>query len=109
MPSQVATLLRNACYDCHSNNTDYPWYDKVQPTAWILEKHIKKAKGKLNFNEFETYSSEKQKKALENVRYAIEENAMPLKPYKLLHPEGRLSKDERQQIIDWIDEELKKY
>lgn len=109
MPSQVATLLRNACYDCHSNNTDYPWYDQVQPIAWFLEGHIQKAKRKLNFNEFQTYSLEHQKKKLEKVRHALQENLMPLKSYKILHSEGRLSQEERQQIIDWIDQELKNY
>lgn len=109
VPSHVATLVQNACYDCHSNNTDYPWYNRVQPWAWYLQGHIQKAKSKLNFNEFETYSQIKQKKKLENMHTAIEENTMPLTSYKIMHAEGRLTKSERKQILDWIEEELKDY
>lgn len=58
-PSQVATLMHNACYDCHSNNTKYPWYNQIQPFAWILERDIIDGKRDLNFNEFETLSPEK--------------------------------------------------
>src|SRR5699024_960998 len=81
VPSHVATLIHNACYDCHSNNTDYPWYNKVQPWAWYLEGHIKKAKFALNFNEFETYSPDKQRKKLENMQKLVEEKKMPLTSY----------------------------
>lgn len=109
VPSHVATLVHNACYDCHSNNTDYPWYNKVQPFAWYLEGHIQKGKHSLNFNEFITYSEKKQKKKLENAHRALKENKMPLNSYKLFHSEGRLSKSERKQITDWIEEELKNY
>ncbi len=109
VPSQAATLVRNACYDCHSNNTQYPWYDKIQPFAWILENHIIDAKRELNFNEFETYDSNKQKKKFQSMKKLIEENKMPLTSYKIMHAEGRLSSREKKIIIDWIEEELKEY
>lgn len=108
-PSQVATLVHNACYDCHSNNTQYPWYDKIQPFAWILESHIIDAKRKLNFNEFETYDRDKQKKKFLSMRNLIQENKMPLSSYKMMHSESRLSSEEKKMVIDWIEEELKNY
>lgn len=107
-PSQVSTLLHNACYDCHSNNTDYPWYNQVQPYAWMLEGHIKKGKADLNFNEFDTYSKAKQRKKLKQMYQSLQENTMPLGGYKILHAEGRLTKNERKQIKDWIEKELRK-
>lgn len=109
IPSQTATLIKNACYDCHSNNTDYPWYNAVQPISWYLEGHITNAKSGLNFNEFETYSTKKQKKKFQNMKFVVEENKMPLTSYKLMHAEGRLSKAERKEIINWIEDELKEY
>ncbi len=109
VPSQVATLLHNACYDCHSNNTNYPWYDKIQPFAWFLEGHIIDAKRGLNFNEFETYTPKKQQKKLKGIRFVMEKDVMPLDSYKLMHAESRLSKEERQAIINWVDDELKNY
>lgn len=109
VPSQVATIMHNACYDCHSNNTDYPWYNHVQPSSWFLEGHIKEAKEHLNFNEFNTYSRKKQKEKLENIRQMVDEDKMPLTSYKLLHWDANLSKSERKKITDWVDEELKNY
>lgn len=108
-PSHVTTLVQNACYDCHSNNTKYPWYDKVQPLAWILEKNIENGKRELNFNEFETYSRKKQQEKFEEIIEMVEENEMPLTSYKILHSEGRLTSAERKQITDWAKEELKHY
>lgn len=109
IPSNTATLIKNACYDCHSNHTDYPWYDKIQPFAWVLEKHIDDAKRKINFNEFETYSSVKQKKILNAMHKAIENKTMPLTSYRIMHSEARLSKEERKEILDWIEDELMNY
>ncbi|HLS29929.1 MAG TPA: heme-binding domain-containing protein [Flavobacteriaceae bacterium] len=108
-PSHVTTLIQNACYDCHSNNTQYPWYDRIQPFSWIFEKNIKDAKRALNFNEFETYSRKKQKEKFQKIIEMIEENEMPLTSYKILHSEGRLTKAEKKQITDWVEEELKGY
>lgn len=108
-PSHVATLVHNACYDCHSNNTQYPWYDRIQPFAWVLESHIIDAKHNLNFNEFETYDRDKQKKKLQAMRKMIQENKMPLSSYKMMHAESRLSSEEKKTVIDWIEDELKNY
>lgn len=55
-PENVGKLLRTSCYDCHSNHTEYPWYSKVQPTAWFLEDHIREGKKELNFSEWNDYS-----------------------------------------------------
>jgi|SRR5699024_4313475 len=109
VPSQVSTLVRNACYDCHSDNTQYPWYDKIQPFAWVLENHIIEGKRNLNFNEFETYDLKQQEEKLKKARKLIQENKMPLPSYKIMHAEGRLSTEEKKIIIDWIEEELKNY
>ena len=53
-PENIGNLLQVSCYDCHSNNTNYPWYNKVQPIAWFLENHIKEGKDELNFSEFQS-------------------------------------------------------
>ncbi len=107
VPSQVATLIHNACYDCHSNNTNYPWYDKIKPFAWYLDKHIKDGKAHLNFNLFEKYSLKKQQKKLREIKEVIQKDKMPLTSYQLMHAESRLSKDQQQAIINWVDQTLK--
>lgn len=106
MPSQVATLIQNACYDCHSSNTQYPWYNKIQPVSWYLEKHIQNAQQQFNFNNFEKYPINKQEKILRNMKTVIENKSMPPASYRFLHPESRLSKDERQLIVNWIKRSL---
>src|SRR5213592_2028705 len=59
VPTAVQSVLKRACFDCHSNNTTYPWYDNIQPVAWWLNHHIEEGKDELNFSEFTTYSPKK--------------------------------------------------
>jgi len=101
VPDSVKTILENACYDCHSNNTRYPWYANIQPTGWWLAGHIKEAKGDLNFSEFGGYEQRKQISKLDGVAAVVEEDIMPLRSYKLMHKNARLSTDEKTLLIDW--------
>ena len=64
VPGKVLAVLQNSCYDCHSNNTQYPWYSFIQPGAWWMASHIRKGKADLNFSEFGAYSNRKQQSKL---------------------------------------------
>lgn len=99
----VQYILTNACYDCHSNNSSYPWYSKVQPFAWFLANHINNGKKKLNFDEFYDYPLKKQDHKLEELTEVIRENEMPLKSYTILHEEARLTENQKQLLIDWAN------
>jgi hypothetical protein len=101
IPDSVKTILKNACYDCHSNNTRYPWYANIQPTGWWLAGHIKEARGDLNFSEFGGYEQRKQSGKLEGIAAVVEEDIMPLRSYKLMHKNARLSTGEKNLLIDW--------
>lgn len=101
-PEQFAAILKESCYDCHSNNTKYPWYDRITPVNFWVNGHIKHAKGHLNFSEWSTYSSKKKVHKLEGFIEMIEENKMPLASYSLMHPEAKLTKTETKALIDWI-------
>jgi hypothetical protein len=101
-PEEVASLIKTSCYDCHSNNTVYPWYNKIQPISLLLEKHIKDAKEELNFSEFASYSKRKQKSKLKSVINQIDKNEMPLKGYLILHQDAGLSESEKETIINWM-------
>lgn len=101
VPQQVDALLKAACYDCHSNNTRYPWYTYIQPAGWILNSHIKKGKAELNFNEFGSYTIRRQKSKFRSIASQVSDDAMPLASYKWLHKKARLSKEEKALIIDW--------
>jgi len=102
IPSNVSNLLKNACYDCHSNNTNYPWYSNIQPVGWFLAKDIKDGKAELNFSEFGSLSSRRQISKLKNVESRIKDGTMPLPTYQFIHSVARLSEDEKQLLIDWI-------
>lgn len=101
-PANVAGILKNSCYDCHSNNTRYPWYANIQPIGWILAGHVKDGKDELNFNEFTTYSRRRQLGKLNSIRNSIKDSSMPLKSYTWLHEDARLSKADKALILDWI-------
>jgi len=78
MPVTVQNILKNACYDCHSNHTRYPWYVHIQPMGWLMAKHIKEGKEELNFDEFGSYSLRRQESKLHSIASSIEEGTMPL-------------------------------
>ena len=104
VPENVNGILKTACYDCHSNNTNYPWYSRIQPFGWLLAKHIKDGKAKLNFNEFGSYSLRRQISKLNGIGNSIKDGTMPLSSYTLLHKNARLSKEDKDLIVEWAIE-----
>jgi hypothetical protein len=104
IPDSVQTLLKNACYDCHSNNTNYPWYVKIQPMGWLMAKHIRQGKEVLNFSEFGSYSTRRQQSKLKSIVDQLKDNAMPLSSYKWMHKKARLDEDEKILIIKWAQQ-----
>jgi hypothetical protein len=101
VPGDIQRMLQVASYDCHSNNTNYPWYFKIQPVGWWLADHVRKGKAELNFNEFGSYSVRRQISKLNGIANSVRDKTMPLKSYTILHKNARLSKEQRQSIIDW--------
>jgi len=101
VPENVQSILKIACYDCHSNNTNYPWYSRVQPFGWLLAKHIRNGKTEINFNEFGSYSLRRQISKLSGIAKSIEKETMPLSSYKLLHKNARLSEEDKTLLIGW--------
>jgi hypothetical protein len=104
VPGNVQAILKNACYDCHSNNTNYPWYAYIQPSGWLLSTHIAEAKGKLNFNEFGNYSRRRQISKLDGIANSIKDGIMPLSSYKLMHKSARLTQNEKELLIKWVQQ-----
>lgn len=103
VPSDVQTILKKACNDCHSNNTKYPWYAKVQPVAWWLNDHIIDGKRHLNFSEFKTYPLRRQYEKLEETIDLVKKDEMPLWSYTVIHRDAVLNDDEKQKITSWAE------
>lgn len=101
IPADVHVVLKASCYDCHSNNTNYPWYNNIQPVAWYLADHVKEAKKELNFNEFATYKIAKQYRKLEEIINQVEMDEMPIESYTLIHGGTKLNLAQKTMIINW--------
>lgn len=101
-PEALATNIRNACYDCHSNETKYPWYTNIQPVAWFMKSHIDEGRKHLNFSTFATYEPKRQAHKLEECVEMIEKGEMPLESYILGHPEAKLTAVEKKEMMDYF-------
>jgi len=103
VPKKVGNLLKTSCYDCHSNNTVYVWYDYIQPVRTLAESHIKDAKADLNFNEWGTYSKRKQDRLLSSIKKQIETKQMPLSSYTLMHKNAKLDDEQIAMLSAWFN------
>ena len=106
VPANVAAILKVSCYDCHSNNTRYPWYSVLQPGALFMARHIKKGKEELNFDEFNNYSKRRKKAKIKSIISQIEKEEMPLKSYLLLHPDAGLTPNKKKVLLQFFQSEL---
>jgi hypothetical protein len=91
-------LMVRACFDCHSNQVNYPWYSYVAPVSWLVAHDIEEARLKVNFSEWDL----PQREALASIEQ-IEEKQMPLSIYLPLHPEARLTDAERQELVRGLE------
>ena len=105
-PENIENILHTSCYNCHSNNTNYPWYSHVQPVGWFLQSHINKGKKELNFSEFGSYTVRKQKSKLKSIVNQVEKGEMPLSSYTLIHRDARLSQDQKKALVNYINSVL---
>jgi hypothetical protein len=102
VPVEVQQVFSQKCYDCHSNNTTYPWYVHIQPVGWWMASHIDDAKEHLNFSEFKSYPQDRAAHKFEEIVEEITEGSMPLKSYVWLHRDARVTAEETKAIADWV-------
>ncbi|MGY5849626.1 heme-binding domain-containing protein [Salegentibacter sp. F14] len=102
VPKDVQDKLKFSCYDCHSNNTEYPWYNRIQPVAWFLENHIREGKSELNFNEWGELSDRRKNSKLRSIISQIEDDEMPLDSYTFIHWDAKFSELEKKEIIKYM-------
>ena len=103
VPASVQEILKTSCFDCHSNNTVYPWYANIQPVAWWLADHVNEGKRELNFSEFLTYAPKKAHHKLDEVNDNVKEGEMPLQSYTIIHQNAKLSEAQKLEIATWAD------
>ena len=100
-PEDVKLILSKACYDCHSNQTTYPWYSYVAPASWLVAKDTKEGREELNFSNWADLSKRKKIKILNEMAEEIEKKNMPLEVYTVVHKDAILSEEEIQTISNW--------
>ena len=100
-PNEVAVILKKACYDCHSNQTRYPWYSYVAPISWLVSSDTKVGRGELNLSDWAELSKRKKIKTLTDISEEVEKRNMPLKVYTVIHRDAILSDEEIKTISDW--------
>ena len=101
-PENLSKMIKSACYDCHSNETEYPWYANVQPFGWFLKDHIDEGRRELNFSTFATYEPLRQAKKLNKAAKEVKEGEMPLESYLLMHKEAKLNLDQKELLVTYL-------
>lgn len=103
MPQEFVSLVREACYDCHSYEAEYPWYAKVAPLNFWIQGHIDEGREHLNFSIWTTYDIDRKLHKLEEMVEEVEEGHMPLKSFTWTHPEARLTDEQRAKLVRWFE------
>lgn len=100
---EIAGILKTSCYDCHSNESTYPWYTNIAPVSWWIKHHINEGREELNYSEWGTYSARRMDHKLKESVEMIEENEMPMSSYTLMHSEAALSSEQKEKLINWFN------
>ena len=105
VPANVNDILERACADCHTYRSKWPWYSQVAPVSWFVARHVEEAREHLNLSDFGAYEPYRQQHKLEEIAHEVDEGEMPLSSYLPLHPEAKLSDQERQTLVAWATAE----
>jgi hypothetical protein len=105
MSEEVKTTLKRACYDCHSNETRWPWYSQVAPVSWFVIDHVNHGRSHLNFSDWSRYDKSTQAENLRLIQETVKTDMMPMPSYLLAHSEAKLSPEDKIIIGNWAKAE----
>ncbi len=106
MPTDVAKIMKRSCFDCHSNETVWPWYSYVAPISWLVVEDVEEGRHKMNFSEWDRLKPKKQHKRLDECIEEIEEGEMPLQPYLILHSHAKVNETDLALLKNWVSTKL---
>jgi Haem-binding domain len=106
-PPEVKAALRGACYDCHSNETVWPWYTAVAPASWIIHHDVEEGRRRLNFSSWVDYADDPGTLAqkLDEIARSVAAGNMAPFYYRMLHPDARLTEAQRDTLVAWAKHE----
>lgn len=105
VPASVISILRTSCYDCHSNETVWPWYSNVAPASWLVANDVHEGRRMMNFSVWKTYPLSRKVAKVSGIYDQISKGNMPLSKYLLLHPNARLTPEQRDTLLNWTQDE----
>jgi hypothetical protein len=103
IPENISAMLQRSCFDCHSNQTRYPWYENIAPASWLVAHHIREGKKQLNFSDWGSKDLLEKLSILGEIQEEVKSGAMPIPSYTLIHWDARLSQQKKDEIILWTD------
>ena len=101
-PTNVLSILKTSCYDCHSNETNWPWYSYVAPVSFLISGDVENGRKRVNFSEWDTYDQKKKQQKMGAMIAAVEEGAMPLPKYLITHSEAKMNPEKIKLLKDWV-------
>jgi hypothetical protein len=101
-PAEVKSILRTSCYNCHSNETKWPWYSNFAPVSWMIINDVSDARNKMNFSNWNKISFEKQEELKKDIWDEVRQEDMPPTLYTYVHPESKLDLLQKNIIKKWI-------
>lgn len=101
-PPQIKATLKRACYDCHSNQTRWPWYSRIAPASWLVHRDVTLGRKEVNFSQWEGYYPITRRRKLQWIGRVLREERMPPVSYELMHPEARLTRADRDALERWV-------
>lgn len=101
-PEDIKVILKNACYDCHSNETKYPTYSSIAPISWTIKDHINEGRKHLNFSEWGSYNKDLKENAIEKTISTVKSQEMPLPSYIGYHPKANLTTIQRKVVENYF-------
>jgi Haem-binding domain len=104
-PAEIVSVLRGACYDCHSHETQWPWYSHVAPVSWWVAGHVNDGRKRLNFSNWPHDDSKRAVRWLDRISESVDSSEMPLPGYDRMHPAARLTRAQRDQLVQWAEQE----
>ena len=104
MTPEVSKILKASCYDCHSNETHYPWYSYVAPVSWLISHDVNDGRDELNFSEWSNYPKRRMIKKLDKIKEEVTEGDMPLPIYTIIHTKTKLNDQQKELIKKWTEE-----
>ena len=106
MSPEVSAIIERSCQNCHTYKTVWPWYSQVAPMSWLVANDVKEAREHLSLSDWANYDKKKALSKLDQICEEVSEGKMPPTSYTMLHPEAKLTEEDKRILCDWVKGEV---